>query len=296
MKNTNLNPENWIYGKQFKPCVHLQSIIWHMPRRTSSFGVQQEQVTSKKIDQLILFSDLLVISTWKPLNLLSSLACIWQPLHTLADLLPATLISSVDSTTGCLANCWFCLFFKSIDRYPENYYIWHNLYLKKIAPKAHYSFLVKAVVFPVVEYGCESWTIKRAECWRIDAVELWCWRRLLKVPCTVRRSGQSVLKEISLEYSLEGLMLKLKLQYFGHLMQRTDSLEESQSFCWERLKAEGEGDGRGGDGWMASPTWWTWVWAISGSWWWIGRPGVLQSMGSQRVGHHWVTELNWLIS
>ena len=85
--------------------------------------------------------------------------------------------------------------------------------------------LVKAMVFPVVMYGCESWTIKKAECQRIDAFELWCWRRLLRVPWTARRSNQSILKEISPEYSLEGLMLKLKLQYFGHLMQRADSLE-----------------------------------------------------------------------
>ena len=86
--------------------------------------------------------------------------------------------------------------------------------------------LVKAMVFPVVMYGCESWTIKKAECWRIDAFELWCWRRLLRVPWTARRSSQSILKEISPEYSLEGLILKLKLQYFGHLMQRADSLEK----------------------------------------------------------------------
>ena len=88
-------------------------------------------------------------------------------------------------------------------------------------------YLVKAMVFPVVMYGCESWTIKKAEHWRIDAFELWCWRRLLRVPWTARRSNQSILKEISPKYSLEGLMLKLKLQYFGHLMQRTDSLEET---------------------------------------------------------------------
>ena len=87
--------------------------------------------------------------------------------------------------------------------------------------------LVKAMVFPVVMYGCERWTIKKAECRRTDAFELWCWRRLLRVPWTARRSNQSILKEISPEYSLEGLMLKLKLQYFGHLMQRTDSLEKT---------------------------------------------------------------------
>ena len=87
--------------------------------------------------------------------------------------------------------------------------------------------LVKTMVFPVVKYGCESWTIKKAEHRRIDAFELWCWRRLLRVPWTARRSNQSILKEISPEYLLEGLMLKLKLQYFGHLMQRTDSLEKT---------------------------------------------------------------------
>ena len=87
--------------------------------------------------------------------------------------------------------------------------------------------LVKAMVFPVVMYGGESWTVKKAECWRIDAFELWCWRRLLRLPWTARRSNRSILKEISPEYSLEGLMLKLKLQYFGHLMQRTNSLEKT---------------------------------------------------------------------
>ena len=87
--------------------------------------------------------------------------------------------------------------------------------------------LVKAVVFPVVMYGCESWTINKVECWRIDAFELWCWRRLFRVPWTARKSNQSILKEIRPEYSLEGLMLKLKLQYFGLLIQRTDSLEKT---------------------------------------------------------------------
>ena len=151
--------------------------------------------------------------------------------------------------------------------------------------------LVKAMVFPVVMYGCKNWTIKKAECQRIDAFELWCWRRLLRVPWTVRRSNQSILKEISPGCSLEGLMLKLKLQYFGHLMRRADSLK--RPWCWERLKAGGEGDDRGWDGWMASPTQWTWVWVNSGSLWWTGRPGVLRFMGVQRVGHDWVTELNW---
>ena len=111
--------------------------------------------------------------------------------------------------------------------------------------------LVKAMVFLVVMYGCESWMIKKAENWKIDAFEL-CWRRLLRVPWTARRSNQSILKEISLEYSLEGLMLKLKLQYFGHLMRRTDSLE--RPWCWERLKVGGEGEDRGWDCWTASLT------------------------------------------
>ena len=103
--------------------------------------------------------------------------------------------------------------------------------------------LVKAVVFPVVVYGCESWTIKKAEHQRVDAFELWCWRRLLRVPWTARRSNQDILKEISPEYSLERLTLKLKLQYFGHLMQRTDSLEKT--LMKQRLKVGGEGDNRG---------------------------------------------------
>ena len=112
--------------------------------------------------------------------------------------------------------------------------------------------LVKAIVFSVVMYGCESWTIKRAEHWRTDAFELWCWRRLLRVPWTAKRSNQSILKEINPKCSLKGLMLKLKLQYFGHLRRRTDSLK--RPWCWERLKAKGEGDHRQLDIWMASLT------------------------------------------
>ena len=146
--------------------------------------------------------------------------------------------------------------------------------------------LIKAMVFPVVMYGWESWTTRKAECWRIDAFELWCWRRLLRVPWTARRSNHSILKEISPGCLLEGLMLKLKLWYFGHLMQRADSFEKT-------LRAGGEGNDRGWDGWMASLTQWIWVWVNSGRWWWTGRPGVLWSMGSWRVGHDWVTELNW---
>ena len=142
-------------------------------------------------------------------------------------------------------------------------------------------------------YGCESWTVKKAECRKIDAFELWCWRRLLRVPWTARRSNQSILKEINSGCSLEGLTLKLKLQYFGHLMRRVDSLEKTLT-----LGGTGGRRRRGRQRmkwWMASPTQWTWVWVNSGSWWWTGRPGVLWFMGSQRVGHDWVTELNWLM-
>ena len=154
------------------------------------------------------------------------------------------------------------------------------------------------MVFPVVMYGCESWTIKKAECQRIDAFEL-VLEKTLRVPWTARRSNQSILKEISPGCSLEGLMLKLKLQYFGHLMQRTDSLEKTLMLgkilkdAGTGLKAGGEGDNIGWDSWMASLTRWTWVWASSRSWWWTGKPGVLQSMRLQRVRHNRVTELNW---
>jgi len=138
-------------------------------------------------------------------------------------------------------------------------------------------------------YGCESWTIKKAQHWRIDAFELWCWRRLLRVPWTARRSNQSILKETSPEYLLEELMLKLKLQYFGHLIQRTNSLEKTLMLGktedrrrrgWQRLR------------WLGGITdSMAWVWASPGSWWWTGKPGVLQSIGSKRVGHDRVTEL-----
>ena len=130
--------------------------------------------------------------------------------------------------------------------------------------------------FPVVMYGCESWTIKKAEPWRIDAFELWCWR-LLRVPWTARRSNQSILKEISPEYSLQGLMLNLKLQYFGHHVKKRLVWKDPDSGKdWKQEKGT-----RGQDGWMASPTWWTWVWIRSVSWWWAEKPSMLQSMGSQ---------------
>ena len=152
--------------------------------------------------------------------------------------------------------------------------------------------LVKPMVFPVVMYRCESWTIKKAEHQIIDAFELWCWRRLLRVPWTARWSNQSILKEISPEYSLEGLRLELKLQCFGHLMWRADSLEKT--LMLGKIEGGRKGDDRGWDGWMASPTQWTWVWVNSRSWWKTGKPGVLRFMWSQRVGHSWATELNWI--
>ena len=151
--------------------------------------------------------------------------------------------------------------------------------------------LVKALVFPVIMYRCEIWTIKEAEHWRIDAFEVWCWRKLLRVPWTARRSNQSILKEISPKYSLEGLMMKLKLQYFETWCKELTLWK--RPWCWESLKAGNEGNDRGWDGFMASPTWLIWVWTSSGSWWWTGKSGVLQSMGLQRVRHDWVTEWNW---
>ena len=137
------------------------------------------------------------------------------------------------------------------------------------------------------------WELDYKESW---APKNWCFwtvvlEKTLETPLDCKEIHQSILK-ISSECSLEGLMLKLKLQFFGHLMQRSDSLK--RPWCWEKLKTAGGGDDRGWDGWMASPTQWTWVWARSGSWWWTGKPGVLQSMGLQRVGHDLVTEQQYL--
>ena len=128
---------------------------------------------------------------------------------------------------------------------------------------------------------------KKAECQRINAFKLWCWRRLFKVPWTPWRSNQSILKEINPEYSLEGLMLKLKLQYFGHLMQRVDSLEKT--LMLGKVEGSREGNGRGQDGWMALLTQWTWVCTSSGRLQRTGKPVVLQSTGLQRVGEDWMT-------
>ena len=125
--------------------------------------------------------------------------------------------------------------------------------------------LVKAMVFPVVMYECESWTIKKAERWGIDAFDLWCWRTLLRVPWTARRSNQSILKEISPEYSLEGLIWSWNFNTLATWCE--EPVHWKRPWCWERLKAGGEGVDRGWDGWMASPARLRWVWANSGSWW-----------------------------
>ena len=152
--------------------------------------------------------------------------------------------------------------------------------------KAH---IIEAIVFPVVMYGCESWSIKKAESRRIDTFELWCWRRLLRVPWTARTSNQPILKEINPEYSLKGLMLKL--QYFGLLMQRADSLEKT--LMLGKIEGGRRRDNRRWDGWVASLTQWTWVWANFKRYWRTRKPGVLPSMGLQRVGHDWATEQQW---
>ena len=140
--------------------------------------------------------------------------------------------------------------------------------------------------YPVVIYGCESWTIKKAEHWRIDAFELWCWRRLLRVPWTARRSNQSILKEISPEHSLERLMLKLKLQYFGHLMQRIDLFKYQMLGKIEGERRRGQQRMRCLDVIIDSMD-------MGLRWWWTEKPCTLQSMGLQRVRLDWVTKMNW---
>ena len=142
------------------------------------------------------------------------------------------------------------------------------------------------------------WELNHKESWAPKnwCFELWYWKILLRVPWTPRRSNQSILKEISPECSLERLMVKLKLPIFWSSDAKHWLIGKDPAWCWERLMAGGEWDDRGWDGWMASPTWWTWVWASSGSWWWTGKPGVLQSMESQRVRHDWATDLNWKLS
>ena len=150
--------------------------------------------------------------------------------------------------------------------------------------------LVKAMVFLIVMYGCESWTIKKAEGGRIDAFELCYWRRLLRAPWTARRSNQSILKEISLNIHWKDWCWSWNSIFW--------SLDAKSWLIWKdpdvgkdwRPEEKGK---TGWDGWMASPTQWAWIWVNSSNWWWTGRPSLLQFMGSQRVGHDWVTELNW---
>ena len=138
--------------------------------------------------------------------------------------------------------------------------------------------LVKAMVFPVVMYGCESLTIKKAERWRIDGFELWCWRRLLRVPWTARRLNQWILKETSHEYiHWKDWCWSWNSNPLATWLEELTSWK--RPWCWERL--------------TVGLTQWTWVWVSSGSWWWTGKPGMLQSMGLQRVRHNWTTELNW---
>ena len=153
--------------------------------------------------------------------------------------------------------------------------------------------VVKTMVFPVVIYGCESCTIKKSEHWIIDAFELWCWRRLLRIPWTARRSNQPILQEISPEYSLEGLMLKLKLQHFDHLTWRTNSLEKTLILgkieCGWRSRQQRM---RWLDGITDAMDW---DWIGSRSWWWTANPGVLQFVVWQRVRHDWVTVLKHTI-
>ena len=151
--------------------------------------------------------------------------------------------------------------------------------------------LVKATVFPLVKYGCESWTVKKAEPRRIDAFELWRWRRCLRVPGTARRSNQSILKEISPEYAVLNKDWCWSWNSNNLATWCKELTHWKRPWCWERLKVGGEGDNRGWDGWMASLVRWTGVWVNSGSCGWTERPGMLLFMGLQRVGHDWATEL-----
>ena len=144
-------------------------------------------------------------------------------------------------------------------------------------------YLVKAMVFPVVMYGCESWTIRKVEHQTIDVFELWCWRRLLRVPWTARRSVLNIhWKDWCWSWNSNTLATWWE-----------ELTDWKRPWCWERLKAGGEGDDRGWNGWMVLLTRCTWVWVNSARWWWTGRLGVLWFMGSQRVGHDWATKLNW---
>ena len=148
--------------------------------------------------------------------------------------------------------------------------------------------LIKSMIFPVVRYRCESWTIKKAEHQRTDAFELWCWRRLLRIPWTARRSNQSILKRSVLSVHCKDWCWGCNSNTLATWCEELTHLKTP--WCWERLRAGGEGDDIGWDGWMASPTWWTWLWVYSRSWWWTG---CCDSWG-HRVGHDWATDLTEL--
>ena len=145
-------------------------------------------------------------------------------------------------------------------------------------------------MFPVVMYGYESWTIKKSECQCIDAFQLWCWRRL-ESPLDCKEIQPVHPKGSVLNIQWKDWCWNWNSSTLATWCEELTHLK--RPWCWGKLEASGEGDDRGWDGWMASLTQWTWVWVNSGSWWWTGRPGVLQSMGLQRVRHNWATELNW---
>ena len=151
--------------------------------------------------------------------------------------------------------------------------------------------LVKAMVFLVVMYGCESWSIKRAECQRIDVFELWCWRRLLRVPWTAGDPSSPFQRKSVLNIHWKDWHWSWNPKTLATWCEELTPWK--RPWCWEKLKVGGKGNDRGWDGWMSSSTQWAWVWVNSGSWWWTRRPGMLQSMGLQRVGHDSATELNW---
>ena len=168
----------------------------------------------------------------------------------------------------------------------------HDRLRQHVEKQRHYfvnkGMYSQAMVFPVVMYGCENWTIKKVEHRRIDAFELWCWRSLLRIPWTARRANQSILRKSTLNIHWKDWCWSWNSNTLITLYKKLTHWE--RSWCWEKLKAGEEGDNRGRDGWMASPTQWTRVWASSRRWWWTGKTAMVKSMRSQRVRHSWVTE------
>ena len=173
----------------------------------------------------------------------------------------------------------------------------HSILKSRDIPLPTVVCIVKAMFFPVLIYGCGSWTIKKTECWRIDLSERWCWRKLLRVPWTARRSNQTILKETNPEYSLEHLILKLKVNTLATWCE--ELTHQKRPWCWERLKAGGKGADRGWDGWMGSPTQWTWVWASSESWWrtgslvWCSSYGPKESDTTEQLNFIYLMEREW---